>query len=541
MRPTPALLLLALAGCTGEASLIAGAEGVDTTRWVIPALPATCAATRPPGVRLLTNAEVDATLEAAFAVPSPVGGALPGEVAADGYTTNVDREVGSFYVDTLDTQSEALSRAVAPAVGGQLGCQAGEAEEACVTRALGSLGRRLWRRPLESAELDGLVAVFRTARAAGSRDDALALAVQALAGAPSFLYRRELGAPDGAGLTLTADEIAEAMAYDFTGGPPDQALLAAAASGALADPSRREQEAQRLLETPAGRAHLARFTTQWLKTTALPSVTRDTTRFPAYSDPLRDAMVEETRRFAEDVFYGPTPTAKAFWGADYTYANGTLAAFYGLGAQPGAAFQKVDLGPTRRRGFLGQAGVLLSHSHATGTSPVKRGVLVLSRAICRPPPPPPPNVVFMTGTPDDPKTTRERYSQHSVNPACAGCHRSIDPPGFALEGFDAIGADRTEEHGFPVDTTAVLVAAGQADGPVTGSLDLAKHVAESQDAADCLVAQLGSFELGKVAGADDACVLQQMRHRSLTRGGDALEALRALAGSDAYITRKVVP
>lgn len=533
------ILLLSLAGCTGEAPLVFG-EAADAA-WVIPDMPSTCAATRPPTVRLLTNAQVDATLEAVFSAPSPIGAALPGEVRADGYSTNVDREVASFYVDTLDAQSEALSRAVAPAVGAGLGCRTGEAEEPCVARALGPLGRALWRRPLEAAELDALLAVFRTARAAGTRDDALALAVQALVGAPSFLYRRELGVPDGAGLTLTADEVAEAMAYDFTGGPPDQALLEAAAAGALADPARREQQAQRLLETPAGRAHLARFTAEWLKTTALPSVTRDPTRFPAYSDALRDAMVEETRRFAEDVFYGPAPTAKTFWGADYTFADGALAAFYGLPLQPGAAFRRVELGATKRRGFLGQAGVLLSHSHATGTSPVKRGVLVLSRAICRPPLPPPPNVVFMTGTPDDPKTTRERYSQHSVNPACAGCHRSIDPPGFALEGFDAIGADRTEEHGFPVDTTADLVAAGQASGPVTGSLDLAKRVAQSQDAADCLVTQLGTFELGKTAGEADACVLQQMRHRSLTRGGDALEALRALVGSDAYVTRKVVP
>jgi len=536
---TPALLLLTLAACTGEAPLIFGSE--TDGGWLIPDMPSTCAATRPPSVRLLTNAEVDATLEAVFSTPSPIGGALPGEVLADGYSTNVDREVGSFYVDTIDTQSAALSRTVAPVVGAGLACQTGEAEEACVSRALGALGRQLWRRPLEAGELDELMAVFRAARPAGTRDDALAVAVQALVGAPSFLYRRELGAPDGDALTLTADEIAEAMAYDFTGGPPDQALLEVAAAGALADPARREQEAQRLLETPAGRAHLARFTTEWLKTTSLPSVSRDPTRFPAYSDPLRDAMVEETRRFAEDVFYGPAPTAKTLWGADYTYANGALAAFYGLDAQPDAGFQKVDLGPTKRRGFLGQAGVLLSHSHDTSTSPVKRGVLVLSRAICRPPPPPPPNVVFMTGTPDDPKTTRERYSQHDSNPSCAGCHRSIDPPGFALEGFDPIGADRTEEHGFPVDTTAVLIAAGQASGPVTGSVDLATHVSESQDAADCLVSQLGSYELGKVAGADEACVLQQMRHRSLTQGGDAMEALRALVGSDAYITRKVVP
>jgi hypothetical protein len=547
---TVLVVLLLVSGCEGLISVknstpaapvdgptdVPPAEPPPAT-WDIPALPATCAPTRAPGVRLLTNAEVDATLEATFSLPSPVGAALPPEVLASGYATNAEREVSALYVDAVDAQSALYAAAVAPQVQAGLSCGASEAEAACVRRQLGALGAALWRRPLDTTELDEVMDVFTVGRAGATLQDGLTLALQALLGAPSFLYRRELGVPAGDHLVLSPDELAEALAYDFTGGPPDEALKAKAAAGELADGAAREAEAQRLLETPAGREHLAAFTTQWLELSSLPQVTRDTARFPSFSIALRDSMVEETRRFTQAVFYGPAPTAKALWNSQTTFVDDRLAAFYGLEARPGADFVQVDTGATTRRGLLGQAGLLLSHSHADSSSPVKRGVFVLKRALCRPLPPPPPNVMFSLGSPDEPRTTRERYAQHSSDPSCAGCHRLIDPPGFALEGFDAIGQARTEEHGYPLDLTGELIAGG-ASGPLTGSEDLAQQVGDSQEAADCLVQNLATFTLGRVAGEPEACLVQTARHRSLTRGGDAMEALRALAGSDAYVTRR---
>lgn len=505
--------------------------------WTIPPRPESCAATRAPGVRLLTNAEVDATLEAVFATPARVGAALPPEALAHGYPSNASREVNGLYVDAVDEQVTLYAAAVAPQVTAQLGCGAGEAEGACVARSLSALGAALWRRPLDAAEVQGLVTVFEAGRSGGTLQDGVTLALEALMGAPSFLYRRELGAPAGDALRLTPDEVAEALAYDFTGAPPDAELKALASQGALFDGPTREAQAQRLLTSPAGRRHLATFAVQWLELGNLPQVTRDPARFPAFSIALRDSMVEETKRFTEAVLFGPALTAKTLWGAETAYVDDALAEFYGLAARPGATFAPVDVSGTTRRGLLGHAGVLLSHGHADSTSPVKRGVFVLTRGLCQPLPPPPPNVVFSLGSPDEPRTTRERYAQHASDPSCAGCHRIIDPPGFALEGFDAIGQARTTENGFPVDTVADMVA-GSASGKVTGSVDLARNVAQSQEAAECLVQHLGTFTLGMVGGADEACLVQEMKHRSLTRGGDALEALRALAGSEAYVTRR---
>jgi hypothetical protein len=488
-------------------------------------------------VRLLTNAEVDATLLAVFATPSPVGAALPPEALANGYAANALREVNALYVDALDTQSGAYAAAVTAGVASRLACGRSEAEAACVQRNLTTLGRSLWRRALDPTELQDVMAVFQAARSTGTLADGLTLALQALMGAPSFVYRRELGAPEGDHLRLTADELAEAMAYDFTGAPPDDALRTKAASGALDDPTARMVEAQRLMETPAGQAHLATFVTEWMQVKDLPQVTRDPARFPAFTSALRDSMVEETKQFARAVFFGPTPTAKSLWGAETAYVDDRLAAFYGLSARPGSTFAPVDVSATTRRGLLGQAGVLLSHGHVDSTSPVKRGVFVLKRALCQPLPSPPPNVMFSIGSPDEPRTTRERYAQHSSDPSCAGCHHIIDPPGFALEGFDAIGQARTEEHGYPLDLTGELFA-GSASGPVDGGVDLAGRIADSQEAADCLVQQLTTFSLGVEAGAAEACVVQQMTHDALSRGGDGLAALRALAGSDAYVTRR---
>lgn len=505
--------------------------------WAIPERPESCAATRAPGVRLLTNAEVDATLETVFGAPSPLGAALPPELLVSGYTSNAGREVSALYVDTVDEQSAAYAALVAPGVRAGLACGPSEAETACVERSVAALGASLWRRALAADEVQDLMTVYAAGRAGGTQLDGLTLAVQALVGAPSFFYRRELGVPDGNHLKLAPDELAEALAYDFTGAPPDETLRAKAASGALDTREGREAEVQRLLETPKGKAHLAAFATEWMELMNLPQVTRDPARFPSFSTALRDSMVQETKAFTQSVFYGPTPTAKALWSSTTTYADDRLAQFYGLEARPGAAPAPVDVSATQRRGLLGHAGVLLVHGHVDSTSPVKRGVFVLRRALCQSLPAPPPNVMFSTGSPDEPRTTRERYAQHSSDPSCAGCHRVIDPPGFALEGFDAIGQARTEEHGFPLDLTGQLYA-GTASGPMNGSVDLSTRVAESQEAAECLVQQLGTFTLGKVAGADEACVVDQMRHDALSRGGDALAALRALAGSDAYVTRR---
>lgn len=505
--------------------------------WAIPDRPATCVATRAPGVRLLTNAQVDATLESVFSTPSPLGAALPPEALLSGYTANAGREVSALYVDAVDAQSGVYAALVAPGVGSTLGCGPTEAESACVERNLATLGQSLWRHALTAEEVQDLMTVYTAGRTGGAVVDGLTLAVQALVGAPSFLYRRELGAPEGNHLKLTAEELAEALAYDFTGAPPDETLRAKAAAGTLDTPEGREAEAQRLLETPRGKAHLAAFATEWMELMNLPQVTRDATRFPSFSNALRDSMVKETTAFTQSVFYGPTPTAKALWSSTTAYVDDNLAAFYGLEARPGATPAPVDVSATARRGLLGNAGVLLMHGHVDSTSPVKRGVFVLKRALCQPLPAPPPNVMFSIGSPDEPRTTRERYAQHSSDPSCAGCHRIIDPPGFALEGFDAIGQARTEEHGFPLDLTGNLIA-GTASGALDGSVSLSARVAESQEAADCLVQQLGSFTLGTVASADDACVLDQMRHDALSRGGDALAALRALAGSDAYVTRR---
>jgi hypothetical protein len=199
--------------------------------------------------------------------------------------------------------------------------------------------------------------------------------------------------------------------------------------------------------------------------------------------------------------------------------------------------QRIDVSGVHRRGVLTHAGVLLAHAHLTSTSPVKRGVLVRRRILCQTLPPPPPGVMVTVGSPDEPRTTRERYSQHSADLACAGCHARIDPPGFAFEGFDAIGEARTHENGFPVDTTGTLTLAGTATGDFKDAAEMMGRVAQTQEAADCFTRQLATFVLGREPGAQDECSLQRARHRSLSAGGDVVEALKGLVGSEAFITR----
>jgi hypothetical protein len=180
----------------------------------------------------------------------------------------------------------------------------------------------------------------------------------------------------------------------------------------------------------------------------------------------------------------------------------------------------------------------MAFSHENQTSPIKRGVAIRSRVLCLPPPPPPPNVIAAIGTPDMNTTTRARFEAHVSNPSCAGCHDLIDPPGFGLEGFDPIGQVRTQEHGIAVDTTGTLLASGDANGAFLGEADMAGLIAQSQQAADCVLTTVTTFQLGRVPDPTvDACAVQAIRHRGLTAGGNTTEGLKALVASDAFVKR----
>ncbi len=333
-------------------------------------------------------------------------------------------------------------------------------EAAQARTIVGEFARRAWRRPVEPGEVDELLKLYTATRADGeSFDGGVKVALQAVLVSPHFLFRGEI--PTGAIASTTARArpvgefaLASRLSYFLWSSMPDEELFDLAGRGAL----RKNLEAQvrRMLASPKARSLVTNFAGQWLEIRNLKYVEPDKKLFPDFDDGLRTAMRDETEAFFAHIMQQDRSVLE-FLTADYTFVNERLAKHYGLPGVTGDELRQVSLANTPRRGVLTQASVLTITSNPTRTSPVKRGKWVLEDLLGTPPPPPPPNVPDL---PNDGKsvtgTLRHQMEQHRANPTCASCHARMDPIGFGLENFDAIGAFRTKDGEFPVDAAGKL-------------------------------------------------------------------------------------
>ena len=367
------------------------------------------------------------------------------------------------------------------------------ADATCQRTILRSFAARAWRRPPTDAEIARLERLVLLALGEGDDPEAgLRLALQQVLVSPNFVFRVEID-PDPRSLTphpLTGWELASRLSYFLWSTMPDAELLAAAASGALArDPAELERQARRMLDDPRAIALTDNFAGQWLFTRALGDQAPDYQLFPDYDDDLEAAMRAETRRYFQAFLTEDVPMDQ-FLTADFTYVNDRLAAHYGLPAvNSPTELVRVSLADSPRRGFLTQGSFLRVTSRPKRTSPVLRGKWVLDNLLCSPPRPPPPGV---EGLPDAMTTTgsvRDRLEAHVANPICASCHRVMDPLGFGLDQFDAIGRFRTDDGGFPIDATGEL-----ADGtPFDGAVEMTRHLAADPDVYRCMVEKLYTY------------------------------------------------
>ena len=304
---------------------------------------------------------------------------------------------------------------------------------------------RAWRRPASAAEAERLGKLVDLVMGDGENfATGMQVALQAVLTSPNFLYRWELddrvAAKPGV-RELGGYELASRLSYFIWSSMPDERLFARAADGSLVKPDVLKSEALRLLKDPKSSAFIRNFSSQWLQTRNLDTIKPDPELFPEFDDELREAMKLESEMFFESIVRGDH-SVLGLIDSDYTFVNQRLARHYGIDGVEGGQFRRVSLEPEHRRGgILGQASVLTLTSHATRTSPVNRGKWVLEQLLGTPPPPPPPNVPELeeTKSADATASLRERLEMHRDHPDCAGCHAKMDPIGFALENFDAIG------------------------------------------------------------------------------------------------------
>ena len=336
------------------------------------------------------------------------------------------------------------------------------AEEApCAEEILATLARRAFRRPVTDEDVAILEDFYRDGRSAGSFDTGIQRALDALLVDPEFLFRIERdpdGIAPGAPYRLSDLELASRLSFFLWSSIPDDELLTAAEAGRLSEPEELERQVRRMLSDERASVLVDSFAAQWLHLRRMRSVTPDVVAFPEFDDNLREALVHETELLVASQMREDRSVVDLLT-ADYTFVNERLARHYGIPNVYGSRFRRVALPDETRRGLLGHGSILTVTSLATRTSPVVRGKWVLENILGTPPPPPPADVPELEEREDDGvvRSLRERMEEHRANPVCANCHARMDPIGFALEGFDAVGKHRVADaNGTPIDTSGTL-------------------------------------------------------------------------------------
>ena len=342
-------------------------------------------------------------------------------------------------------------------------------EEACAKTILATLMRRAYRRPIAKAEVDGPMAFYREGRAGKDFDAGIARALSAVLINPEFLFRVESepkNIPTGGVYRISDVELASRLSFFLWSSIPDDELLDAAIGGKLSRPEELEKQTRRMLADRRSFNFATNFAGQWLRLRNLDVVSPNVSLYPDFDDNLRQAFRQETELFFDSVLREDRSVLDLIK-ADYTFLNERLAKHYGIPDVYGSRFRRVTLGPeSRRGGLLRQGSVLAVTSFATRTSPVIRGVWVLGSIFGAPPPPPLPNVPSLDeGTVAANLPMRERLAAHRSNATCASCHRTIDPVGFSLESFNAVGQWRDHEaDGVPIDASGALPGVGEFRG-----------------------------------------------------------------------------
>jgi hypothetical protein len=463
-------------------------------------------------VRRLSQNEYNATMRAVFGVDATGWAdiAFPGELAQKGHFENysdalsIDASLLAAMVDkTFDHAQKLLAGAAATTILAAP-CQAAAPDAACAAAVARATGYRLFRRPLTDAEVASYVDLFNQ----GLTDaklmptDALAGMVAALMQSPNTLYISQLGSASGAVYKLDPYEIASTLAFGITGAGPAKDLLDRAGAGALATPAGIATEAQTLLGSPAGQAHIKTFFTAWLQYDTVAFTTKDAATY-TFPTTLATAMATESQMLVDDTYQGGGGLADLLL-SPKTFVNKSLAAHYGWDTTglTDDTFVARQRPAGQGLGLLAQGASLTRLAAANSSSPTQRGLFVLTQLACKSLPPPPATVPDIQ-PPSGVVTTRERYeSVHAVG-SCSACHSHMDRVGFGLENFDGVGVYRTTEVGKPIDATGEILDLG--DVKFNGPTELAQALAAAPEVAQCLAAQLTSYVFG-VSSDDGLCI-----------------------------------
>jgi hypothetical protein len=383
-------------------------------------------------------------------------------------------------------------------------------EDACAKRILANLARQAYRRPVDEDDVKPLLKFYKQGREEGGFEAGIELAIASLLVKPQFLFRIErdpANALSGNAFRISELELASRLSFFLWSSLPDEELLELAARNELSRPDVLEKQVRRMLVDDRSQSLVTNFASQWLYLRNLDAVNPNMRLYPDFDDNLRQAMRRETEMLFAGVLRDDR-TALTLIKSNRTYLNERLAKHYDIPHVYGSRFRHVELGDEYHRGgLLRQGSILTVTSYATRTSPVIRGHWVLQNLIGNPPPPPPPDVPALDSTVNSQFSIRQRLKQHRENTACASCHQQMDPVGFALENFDAIGRWRKSEAGQLIDA-----AGGFTDGSqFTGVAGLEQALVERPELfARTLTEKLLTFALGRGVEYYDAPAVRKI-------------------------------
>ncbi len=389
---------------------------------------------------------------------------------------------------------------------------ASDAERPKVTRAVVErLASRGFRRPASTDEVQQLTDMALSMQADGeSLEASIQVVLQAILISPKFLFRVEPPNPTqsfNAYRELDEFELATRLSYFLWSSMPDDKLLAVAWAKKLRTGDNLQQQVQRMLADPRANAFVDNFAGQWLTLRKLQTFEPDPKLFPKWNDEINKLAYFETMNFFRGAMREDLSLLRLL-DAEFTYLNEPLAAYYGIPNVKGKEFRKVSLAGTNRAGLLTQASVLAVTSNPTRTSPVKRGKWILENLLATPPPPAPPGVPELKEKGELTGTLRQRLEQHRVDPACASCHKLMDPLGFAMENFDAAGLWRTKDEGYPIDASGELP-----DGTVVKGVVELRQTLLSRNKDQfirCVSEKMLTYALGRGLEYYDKCAVDKI-------------------------------
>ncbi|XXX78185.1 DUF1592 domain-containing protein [Sorangium sp. So ce134] len=494
-------------------------------------------------LRRLTRFEYNNTVRDLLGDTTDPAFSLPSEDVGNGFGNDADTlSVSSLLAEQLGTVAEGIAQratATPEALAKLAPCARGvtaEGEEACALTIIERLAPLAYRRPLADGEANELLALYGVGRTDATFATGVATVIEALLQSPDFLYRIEKGMPDPERPELrrpTGDEMATRLSYMLWGTMPDEQLRLAAQAGELSTKEGVRAHAERMLDDPRSRPTFRFFFDNLLPISSLADLERNAEAYPTFSRTIGSLMREETQRFLEHEIFEGDGTWPSILTAPYTFVNEQLAAFYGIPGVTGDEFRQVELDTTQRLGLLTQAGVMAGTTHSNNTNPVVRGSFVLQKMMCIPIPLPTGAILEQVKPPDpySGKTARERFSQHSDDPACAGCHQYMDPVGFAFENYDAVGLYRTTENGVTIDPSGTVP---ETLGDVSGPIDLVQKLAASEDVQHCFAKRWSEFAYGLTLRKEDRCTEQAVTNAFEAAGHNVKQLLIELTQTDAF-------